>query len=799
MNEHTSSGIYIIDKDYTVINFNETAKQVYPVLRSGEKCHKLLMKLDVPCPDCPVYNHIVGPRTYMDPIRNVMETVEAFALPMPDGTMGHGLLFTPIPEKANPLDSPVVQKRKLMVVESNEKDRQILRELLSSRYDLLEAVDSASAMELLETHYRSLSLILLNLAMPNRSGYAFLEQLHSDQLLSSIPVIVMTGDADLSTEERCVSLGAVEFLAKPFDPTIVRRRIRNVIRMNEVAASLSAVEMDDLTGLYTRPAFFHHAKRLLDQNPNTLYDIAAVDISNFKRVNHLYGEAAGDKTLKSIADFLRAHIPSGILARLNSDLFIAIFPSIKGDKETMYNAARLLTDYAAQAPYPNITLKCGIYRKVDRTLPISEMCNKALIALKSIKRNRKRLVALFNGPTSQKFMKSQNYEFMFKEALEKKEFVLYFQPKYDPYTEAVIGSEALVRWNHDGIMIPPAEFLPSFEENGLIGQLDEYVFRMVCEYQRSLLNRGHTIVPISVNISRKSMYEENVVERYRHIAADNGISPQFVPIEITESASVGVAEIKPFADAFYAAGFPLHMDDFGSGHSSLNDLNMFHFDVVKIDKSLIDHIGDKRGELLLTYTMVLGKELGLRLVAEGVESEEQLAFLKKNGCDAIQGYYFSRPLPIEEFEQKVFGHTISIAPPDTSEPETILPADSPLHRTVNQVLHDIPGGFFTYEVGGEGRILRSNDYLWEMFGCHSEEEFMAYVGGTFRGIVCPEDRDRVFQSIHQQIQRNPLSMDYVEYHIVRKDGTRVPVVDYGRLEKRPEGDIFYVFLIPAEQ
>lgn len=201
------------------------------------------------------------------------------------------------------------------------------------------------------------------------------------------------------------------------------------------------------------------------------------------------------------------------------------------------------------------------------------------------------------------------------------------------------------------------------------------------------------MIPISVNISRISMHHADVVSRYKRIVEENGISPADVPIEITESAAVEGREIKALADSFYEAGFSLHMDDFGSGRSSLNNLNVFHFDVVKFDKSLIDYIGDRDGELLLIYTMALGKELGLRLVAEGVENEKQLEFLRKNGCDVVQGYYYSRPLPIEEYEKKILNNQEYNG--TSCEDEDNYPAASVhnvLKRDAAGVLQNMPGG-----------------------------------------------------------------------------------------------------------
>ncbi|MGN0466965.1 MAG: EAL domain-containing protein, partial [Lachnospiraceae bacterium] len=254
-------------------------------------------------------------------------------------------------------------------------------------------------------------------------------------------------------------------------------------------------------------------------------------------------------------------------------------------------------------------------------------------------------------------------------------------------------------------------------------------------------------------------------------------------------------EIKPLADEFYKAGFSLHMDDFGSGRSSLNELNLLHFDVVKLDKSLIDFIGEQRGDMILMYTMALGKELGLHLVAEGVEDEKQIAFLRENGCDTIQGYYYSKPLPPEEFEKKVKGNFKLHTQYQNQEGKyKLISMDTVVKRAMVRMLHQMPGGFFTYEADGDERILSSNQYLWNLFGCDTEEEFMEYVGGSFKGIVCPEELERVEESIKKQIEGSANDMDYVEYHIIKKDGTRTPVVDYGHLDRLEEGNIFYVFI-----
>lgn len=262
-------------------------------------------------------------------------------------------------------------------------------------------------------------------------------------------------------------------------------------------------------------------------------------------------------------------------------------------------------------------------------------------------------MAKSQGHISQNQRISRIYEERFAEALENKEFVVWYQPKFDATTEKVVGAEALVRWQTPNGMIPPGEFLDVFEEDGLIRTLDEYVFREVCALHKKRIEKNLPPIPISVNISRKTLFAPGIVDTYKSIADSYGVDTKYIPIEITESLALANKKIKPIADGFINAGFELQMDDFGSGESALNGLNMMHFTVVKIDKSLIDFIGQKNGDLILNYAMALGKELGVQLVAEGVENINQLAFLRKNKCDIIQGYYFSKPLPLDEFEAKI--------------------------------------------------------------------------------------------------------------------------------------------------
>lgn len=231
-----------------------------------------------------------------------------------------------------------------------------------------------------------------------------------------------------------------------------------------------------------------------------------------------------------------------------------------------------------------------------------------------------------------------------------KNFNVWFQPKYDAATEKLVGAEALVRWQKpDGTMIPPYEFISLFEEDGLIVHLDEYVFRKVCEGIKFWYDRGEQVLSISVNVSRTTLHHDGIISKYKKIMEETGIPLDSISLEITESAAFTDKALISFAQELQDAGFILDMDDFGTGSSSLASLNILPFSAIKLDKSLIDFIGKEDGNELLRHTIELAHFKKMKVVAEGVETKEQLDFLKSLDCDVIQGYYFSKPLCNEDW------------------------------------------------------------------------------------------------------------------------------------------------------
>lgn len=543
-------------------------------------------------------------------------------------------------------------KRKVLIVEDNEINREILKVTLEDDYDVLEAVNGEEGLNILSQYYKDISLILLDVVMPVCDGFEFLSRQKSDSLLASVPVIVTTGNNSQEDELKCLGLGAVDFITKPYNARIVKSRIDSVIKLRESSMTLAAIEKDELTGLYTRQAFYHHARTFTHFMTEEKFNVVILDVADFKLINGTYGTKKGNEVLVYLSNAFRYYVKNGLLTRYEGDQLLGLFHSkVKMDVERIN---RNINKIAEEAPIPNIRIKVGIYEDVDTNLSIPIICDRALMAEKSISKDFKTNVAVYTDELNQKQLAQRQMENDFKSAISNREFKVYYQPKYDVNTENIVGAEALVRWQKlDGTLISPGAFIPLFESDGLVVHLDEYVFESVCQFQKERMENKLPMVPISVNLSRASIHFSDVVDRYVDIVNQKQIPFECVPIELTESATLYSEKILEITDQLVNAGFTLHMDDFGSGYSSLTSLNELNFSTVKLDKSLIDYIDQVRGKKIVQQAIDLGHGLDMKVVAEGVESKEQRDCLKEMHCDMIQGFYYSKPLKQEDFIEKL--------------------------------------------------------------------------------------------------------------------------------------------------
>ncbi len=547
--------------------------------------------------------------------------------------------------------------RKILVVDDNDINREILCKILSDEYETFEAVNGQEALDIMNQMHEDISAVLLDLVMPVMDGYKVLEHMRRDAFLSKIPVIVATGDDAEDAEMQALTLGAHDFIIKPYKPAIIKQRIKNTINLRETVAFVNAVERDELTGIYGKEFFYKKAESIIQTNPDLKYDIVCGDIERFKLVNELFGVKMGNQLLQSVAQALKYQTKDiGICGRIGSDQFVCLIQRRDSyDKEDFSFVAEAIN----QLPI-TIELKIcyGIYQIEDTTIPVSIMCDRALIAGNSVKGIYDVNYAFYDDKFMQTMRAEQVIIDNMKSALQERQFIVYYQPKYDLATETPAGAEALVRWIHPELgFMPPNDFIPLFERNGFITDLDIYVWDTACRDMSEWIKEGKKPIPVSVNVSRADIYNPNLTKILKDMIQKYDLEPEYLHLEITETAyTESSAQLISVIEELKSLGFLIEMDDFGSGYSSLNMLAEISIDILKLDRGFIQNeTTNDRSKGILSFVMGLTKWLKLPVVAEGVETKEQIDVLKKLGCAYVQGYYYAKPMPKEEFAKHVWG------------------------------------------------------------------------------------------------------------------------------------------------
>ena len=547
----------------------------------------------------------------------------------------------------------MVQKKHVLIVEDNELNRAILGEILSSDYQVLEAENGQEALEVLRHHKDSIALILLDVMMPVMDGYAFLDRIKADKELSLIPVIVMTQSDGEEDEVSALAHGATDFVPKPYRPQVILHRVASLIKLRETAAMVNQFQYDRLTGLYSKEFFYQKVREQLLENPEEDYCIVCSNIENFKLVNDIFGQEAGDRLLKEVAGIAQSVVgDTGFCGHLGADRFLCL------QKREQERQDRLnFGSFPEQEVSPllkSVVMRWGIYEITDRSVPVEQMCDRALLAANSIKGQYNQFFAVYDESLRDKLLREQVITDAMEPALAEEQFVVYFQPKYSLNDDCMAGAEALVRWDHPewGFM-SPGVFIPLFEKNGFISRLDRHVWEKVCAQLRDWRERGHPLVPVSVNVSRADVYQGNLVDTFLELTQKYGVDPAYLHLEITESAyAENPGQIINTVEELRKQGFIIEMDDFGSGYSSLNMLSQMTLDILKLDMKFIQSELSKPVEQsILNDVITMAHRMYLSVVAEGVESREQVERLRVVGCDYVQGYYFAKPMPAEEFEK----------------------------------------------------------------------------------------------------------------------------------------------------
>lgn len=412
---------------------------------------------------------------------------------------------------------------------------------------------------------------------------------------------------------------------------------------------------DELTGIYNKQAFYAKTKEMLLDNPDKNFDLLRINIERFKVLNDLFGESTGDKLLRYIGKFLKEiNLPLCVSGRLYADNFVVCYEAGKGDSRRMINTLQMVAD--SFAINNRTILSFGLYRIDDKTLPVSVMCDRANMALWKAKGNFKNPYCEYDEKMRQQVLKEQKIINAMEMAIQNKEFTLYLQPKYDIEKGTIIGAEALVRWiSLENGFISPGDFIPVFENNGFVYEVDKFIWEESCRYLRKWLDEGREVHPISVNVSRIDLYAPKLVQHLVNLREKYQLPSQYLELEITESAYTEDPEqIITITRQLREAGFVILMDDFGTGYSSLNMLKDIQIDVLKLDMGFLKSSDySAKGGNILTAILKMAESLKMQTIAEGVETKEQVEFLKSIGCKYVQGFYYSKPLPVGEFEKLI--------------------------------------------------------------------------------------------------------------------------------------------------
>ncbi|MEG0797872.1 MAG: EAL domain-containing protein [Acidaminococcaceae bacterium] len=613
----------------------------------------------------------------------------------------------------------------ILLVEDDIVNRKLLAKILAAKYTVLEAENGQIALELLREYADEIVAIMLDLVMPVMDGYAVLQELKNDGGYRNLPIVVTTGDRNSDNEIKALTLGAWDFVSKPYNPDIIMFRLNNAIEKSQLSALKELkylAEYDALTGIYNKNKFFAVTREMLDANPGQQFAFLRFDVDRFQLINSFFGAAEGDKLLIYIAEQMAVDAEKCVPAtygRIESDIVGLCVPYQQKELEAMVKQSK--QTLALYNPDYDIVPSVGIYVIDEPTIAVEEMYNRATLAAKSCKGNYVDFYAYYNESMSKSLALEQEITNDMNFALANGQFQIYLQPKYNIQTNLPCGAEALVRWLHPqkGLRMPN-EFIPVFERNGFITKLDYYVWEQACQCLHGWLAQGIVPEPLSVNVSRVNIYNPNLVENLLELLERYELEPALLNLELTESAYTdNPVTMKKVMAQLQSHGFTIMMDDFGSGYSSLAILKDIMIDILKIDMRFLSATEiPGRGENIVASVIRMAKWLNIPVIAEGAETARQVEFLRSVGCDYVQGYYFARPMPVLEYEQLCMQSALT-KQIVTKQEQTYYSYNDlfTVNQEMKRLFSDALQAAAIYEFVGEKiEILRVNEAYYALLG-----------------------------------------------------------------------------------
>ena len=543
--------------------------------------------------------------------------------------------------------------QRILVVEDQQIHRDALNHILKDSYEVEFAFDGMEAWEKVSEEPKRYSLIMMDIFTPGMSGFDLLKKFKSTVSTRAIPVIVLT--ADKSAELKALQLGAADFITKPFDVhEVILARVARIIELSERQQLISTAERDDLTGLYSGPFFYEYAERMRSYHKKKHYDAVEINIEQFHSINALSGRAFGDRVLAVLGEEISLFLSDkeGIASRIGADRFVIYVEHMDSYDELLAHLQARLNELSSSV---NVHLRMGVKPYQEDADPIL-MFDHAHSASSLARGDYVRPIRIYDEEMRDKELLNQRLLNDVRVAVSERQFQVYYQPKYNIQCDPpkLCAAEALIRWIHPELgFVSPSVFIPLFESNGVITRIDHFVWVEAANQIKRWKEKYGFSIPISVNLSRTDVFDATLIDRLCKLIKDHGLNYRDISLEVTESAYTENAKtLLEVVAKLREIGFEIEMDDFGSGYSSLNVISSMPIDVLKMDRNFVRGLEHSEIDRHLVKLIVdLARFLHLKVVAEGVETEGQMQFLKDAGCDIVQGFYFSKALPVDEFEQ----------------------------------------------------------------------------------------------------------------------------------------------------
>ena len=558
-------------------------------------------------------------------------------------------------------DTQKYEERPIVVLADDDPSiRLMVRHVLESEdFDIIEASDGLEAIKAVEKHHPA--LILLDAVMPGIDGFTTCQQI-KEKGHTDIPVMMITGLDDDASVERAYEVGAIDFITKPIKWAVLKHRVKSVVAkvIAERKVQLLAYR-DTLTGLPNRLLFADRLEQAVirSERSRTSMALMLVDIDDFKLVNDSFGHDAGDKLIKAVGELISKSLRrADTIARLGGDEFAVIIEDINGPDDAISIADNLTTILEHnvrlddQETYTSASIGIAVYPedgKDARTL-----LKNADTAMFRAKENGRHCFQFYKPEMSVNAMERLDLENSLKAAFENDEFLIHYLPVIDIHKNEVVGVEALLRWQHpDKGMIQPADFVKIVEDCGLIVALGEWLIYSVCKQIKVWQDAGLENQNVSINLTPRQFKEQDLVALFTQAMDEHDIEATSLSVEVTERTLIdNIGEVESTLKKLRAMGMKILLDDFGTGYASLAYLKEFPVDVVKIDRAFVAGIPDNEDDSTIVDAIAgLTRGLKLSLLAEGVENERQLDVLKSLGCQYAQGFFWSKALPGNEYEQ----------------------------------------------------------------------------------------------------------------------------------------------------